>query len=180
MAFFTGKGDKGKSYICGGTHAKTCVEIVALGDLDELNSLLGVVRNMAVPAATKKLLVEVQNDLFTIQANVYRALVPKVGSVPALAAEKVRDMERVIAAIEKRVPPVRSFIIPGTTPASAWLDYARAVARRAERGVLTVARKKKLASPIFVYLNRLSSLLYALARDASARAKKREQGPSYQ
>jgi cob(I)alamin adenosyltransferase len=180
MAFFTGKGDKGVSYICGRKHDKTCVEIEALGNLDELNSLIGLIRSGAITTQFKKILYQIQEDLFVAQANVYQAMVKGGQSVPAFNKNKVRAVEQAIETLAKRLPAIKSFTIPGTTPVSAWFDYARTVARRAERSVLALGKKKKRALDILAYLNRLSSLLFVLARSVAARAKKRERAPSYE
>lgn len=157
---------------------KTCVEIEALGTLDELNSLIGLAKNQNLSREAKKILGDVQESLFIIQANVAHFMFPEF-KAPVFSKDQVRKMEKLIEEYETRVKPGRGFIIPGANPGAAWLDYLRTVARRAERNVLTHAKKRKLAPEIHAYLNRLSSLFFAMGRMAAKRARIKESHPRY-
>jgi len=178
--FYTGKGDRGESHIGKTKIQKTSPYIKAVGSVDELNSLLGLVKTKSSsPFST--ILHNVQEDLFIIQAHIGYAMIGK-GEPPELKKEKVTRLEAWIDDFEKQVQPVRGFVISGITEISAWLDYARAVARRTEIAILELQKTFKkggLHPNIFAYLNRLSSLLYAMARVSAKTSKKRESHPTY-
>ncbi|MDO8557364.1 MAG: cob(I)yrinic acid a,c-diamide adenosyltransferase [Candidatus Jorgensenbacteria bacterium] len=178
--FYTGKGDKGKSIIGKRKVDKTCLEISALGDLDELNCLLGAVRNEKLLPYHKKVISEVQENLFIIQANVAGAtLFYGEHKSPDFPAGKITEIEKIIDGLEREIKPAKKFVIPGETRESAWLDVARTVSRRVEREVLKVHKKRPLPPTIPAYLNRLSSLLFALARAEAKRVGKKERHPRY-
>ena len=176
--FYTGKGDKGTSRVGKKKYSKDSIILETLGDLDELNSFLGLVRSMLQNKKLAANIEVVQQHLFIIQAQVAVVMFPKFKS-PELKKEKVKWLEREIDVIEKKIRPERGFIISGATASSAWLDVSRAIARRAERTVTTFHRTYPLPREIIPYLNRLSSYLYALARLESVSRKIREQKPKY-
>ena len=173
---YTGKGDKGqtKLYHCDQRLSKSSLIAEALGSLDEINSFLGWCKVKAEERGEiGKILKETQNHLFSIQAELAGA--PK--KLPQIAVTKI---EKVVKKIEKELPPIKSFIVPGGTELSTMLDVARTIARRAERQVVSVSKDVKLSPATLAFLNRLSSLLYALARLANHRAGIEEKKPSYQ
>lgn len=189
--FYTGKGDQGRSYIGKKSVSKTCFEVEALGQLDELNSLIGVLKSQRIPKNLKGVLHTVQENLFTIQSHVANIMLgnkprrQKVG-VPTEASGfkvsefkkiKVEEIEKIINTIERSLPPLKKFVISGTNKTSAWLDLMRAKSRNVERSVLKIKKVDQLSQEIKAYLNRLSSLLFALAR-YEARTKK-ENNPTY-
>ena len=174
---YTGKGDDGKTsaFRCDQTRISKSSELPeALGALDELNALLGVVKMRAEDARIAGALRGAQEQLFVIQAQV-------AGADKRLAADAVALVEAEIAAIEGEIPPVTGFSIAGGTELSAMLDHARTVARRAERRLLAVSEAGVAALPseTKAYLNRLSSLLFALARLANHQAGVVEEHPRY-
>jgi cob(I)alamin adenosyltransferase len=173
---YTRKGDGGttKTLAQEGRISKSSLPAEALGTLDEINSWLGVCKVKA-PSELATILGEVQQNLFTIQAEV-------AGADKHLAAEKIVAIEAIIDAAEKELPPITSFFVSGGTELAASLDYARTVARRAERRVVAAreAGEIKLGDEGAKYLNRLSSLLYALARLANHRSGIKEEQPRYQ
>ena len=175
--FYTGKGDKGKSDLGKKKVSKLRPEVAALANLDELNSLLGLVKNKKLPRGFAAILERVQEDLFIAQANVGFLLVGGKYPPPVFRAEKVSWAEKLIDGFETEVKPARGFVIPGADIASAWLHFARAVSRRTE--ISLVPLKQKLEPQILAYMNRLSSLLYAMARAAAVRAGKKEKNPTY-
>lgn len=177
--FYTGKGDSGASTMDGKKYDKSSPGIEALGKLDELNSLLGVVRNQPMSANHKKMIRTVQEDLFIIQAIVYFALTGKSKDAPLVSADKIKNIEAFIDAAEKKIQPERGFVITGDTPAGAWLDLARAVSRTAERAVVSFSHSKKISLEALAYLNRLSSLFFAMARLTANTARKKEKHPDY-
>ena len=176
--FYTGKGDKGLSHVGKKKYPKDSLILETLGELDELNSFLGLVRSTVKNKKLAADLETVQQHLFIIQAQVAVVMFSEFKS-PGLKKDKVVWLEHEIQAVEKRIKPERGFVVPGATTDAAWLDVARAIARRAERSVTAFHRKYPLPQEILPYLNRLSSYLYALARSESARSKIKEQKPTY-
>lgn len=192
--WYTRKGDGGDTKTLregkGARISKSSCATEALGALDELNSFLGVVkvRSLALPLeAGGKTLVDIlhdaQNNLFTAQAEA-------AGADNRLAETKIKELETLIDTIEKKVPKVSSFYIPGGTPKGKWsaarelaalLDFARALARRTERRVVAGVEKReiRISPDTLTYLNRLSSLLYALVRFLHHRASVPESAPTY-
>ena len=181
---YTGKGDKGTTTLfgCDQRVSKSSAIAEALGSLDECNSYLGLAKvslaktNVLLPNGLSytAYLHRIQEDLFVIQAEL-------AGTPMSTSEERVRDIEKVIAEIEKILPPIRSFAIPGGTEASAILDVARTLARRAERRVTAVAEEgsRQVGEWTKAYLNRLSSILYAFARHANHASGITDSKPSY-
>ncbi len=183
MALFTGKGDDGmtKTFGCDQRISKSSAIAEALGALDEANSYLGIVKVLAEKcdvAVDGHMLADVihaaQGNLFIIQAEL-------AGAEKTILEEKLREAEEIVRAVEKELPPIKSFFISGGTELAALLDSARTLARRAERRVVAV-HEEGVASVGLVsraYLNRLSSVLYALARLVNHRSGITEQPPGY-
>lgn len=175
---YTGKGDDGKTGAFGCNQrriAKSSDLPEALGSLDELNALLGVVRVRAGEGRVASALRAAQEQLFVIQAQV-------AGAGKCLADDALPLVEAEIARIESEIAPVTGFSVAGGTELSAMLDHARAVARRAERRLLAVeegAAAVALQDRTKAYLNRLSSLLFALARLANHEAGIADERPRY-
>ncbi|KND51569.1 MAG: hypothetical protein AB202_03325 [Parcubacteria bacterium C7867-007] len=186
---YTGKGDGGttKTFGCDQQRISKATELPeALGTLDELNSFLGLAKIRAKKAqdsslsigkkhyAISAILRDVQETLFIVQAEVAGAP-KKVGKL------KVTYVEKLIAAVEEEIPPVVSFSIAGGTEVSALLDVARTLARRAERRVIAVheLELRNVSPHTRAYLNRLSSLLFALARLANHKSGVVEENPTY-
>lgn len=184
MSFFTGKGDEGTTKLfdtpSGTRISKSSTIFECLGQLDELNSIVGWARVVAsnhVVAdgkTNKKILREVQDFLFTIQAEVAGA--PK--SVPH---ESVIEMSSLINTIESQLPEVKTFLVAGGSEFSARLDIARAISRRAERRLVTLHESgdREIAEYSRAYMNRLSSLLYALTRWENHTSGIIEEPPQY-
>lgn len=181
---YTGRGDDGttKTFGCDQRISKSSAIAEALGALDEANSFLGVCKVKAgetdYRVNSKQLtgiVHEVQQNLFIIQAEL-------AGAGKSTSHEKVTAAEELIGAIEKELPPIRTFFISGGSDLAALFDVARTFARRAERRVVSVVETGGIAisKETLAYLNRLSSLLYALARLSNHRAGISEEPPSYQ
>lgn len=184
MALFTGKGDKGTTKLFdtpkGERISKSSPIFECLGQLDELNTVVGWAK-VACPddfdvkgRKGRELLHEVQDYLFTIQAEAAGA--PK--TVPQSSVEAISAL---INEIEKELPEIKTFLVPGGTEFSARLDIARAVSRRAERRLVTLheSGERSISESSRAYANRLSSLFYALTRLANQRAGIVEKPPSY-
>ncbi len=165
---YTKNGDNGKTsiYGCDQRISKSSAITEALGSLDEVNSFLGVckaqIHDSGFMIQDKKvwdIIHRVQNNLFTIQAQV-------AGADKKILEEDVLWLEKVISEIDKELPKIKSFLISGANDISANFDFARTLARRAERRVVAVSEENitKIDEFTLSYMNRLSSLLYALAR----------------
>jgi len=171
--YYTGKGDKGTSKMGARKMAKSDPLFELLGSLDELNSWLGVCQYKKLKA--------IQEDLFIAQAEIASIAISKIKSQKSKLQIKTNKLEEEIAKIDKIVPTITKFIIPGASELSAKLDYARTLARRAERSALKTneANKATSSAELIQYLNRLSSYLFALARLVNFRLKLKEHNPSY-
>ena len=146
--------------------------VAAYGDVDELNSALGVVRATSPTGFYDALLEAVQRDLFSIGGHLATpdpARVAKALEKADLSPERVVQFERVMDEAEQELAPLRSFVLPAGTPKSAGLHLARTVCRRAERSVVHLAHDNEVPPLFIVYLNRLSDLLFTLARLANHR-----------
>jgi len=177
MIFYTKKGDNGKSYIKNKSLNKDHVIFEVLGELDELNSLVGLVKNNVKEYKNK--LQNIQEDLFIIQAQIAWFLYPNFKK-PKLSEEKIKKIEKEIDEIEKKIKPEKRFIIPGKEVKSAWLHYLRAVCRRTERKIVKLNKKYKIEKETLAYINRLSSYFYALARFIVYKKGLKEDHPSYE
>ena len=170
---YTRKGDTGttKTFGCDQRVSKSSSIAEALGALDEANSFLGLARARTEGKDFKiksgkikfsELILEVQQNLFIVQAEV-------AGATLSIDAEKIKRVEKIVDEIEEILPPIKTFFISGATKNGAVLDITRTLVRRAERRVIAAKEegKIKINAETLAYLNRLSSLLYSLARIAS-------------
>jgi cob(I)alamin adenosyltransferase len=146
--------------------------VVAYGGVDELNAALGAARARAEGTDLNRLLLGVQRDLFAIGAQLAdpSRRVASRRAKAAFPAARVRRLEKAIDTRVAKLPPLRAFVLPGGTPMAARLHLARAVCRRAERSVVTLSHEAEVDPRIIVYLNRLSDLLFVLARFENHRA----------
>lgn len=154
--------------------------IEVLGAIDELNAALGLALVSLSAGPDADLLGAAQNDLFTLGAEL--AMAPGLRSkkpAPPLGNERVAALEEAITRLDQEVGPQRAFVLPGGSTAAAHLHQARAVARRAERRTVTLASEEEVNPTILRYLNRLSSLLHAMALRANQEAGVDEVHPSY-
>ncbi len=183
---YTRKGDKGttKTYGCDQRISKSSAITEALGSLDEINSFLGLVKvesvdvGWEIPGSALKLenfVHSIQETLFIIQAEV-------AGFPKPLSEDKVKELEKVIDEIEKILPPVKTFFISGGTKLGALFDTSRTIARRAERRVVEVSEESnvKISAESLSFMNRLSSILYALARLSNHKGGVAEVSPQYE
>lgn len=173
MKIYTRTGDRGTTGLFGGGRvSKHHQRVVAYGDVDELNSLLGVVRATPPTTLFDGELEQIQRDLFAIGGQLATPDPDRVRTAlekAALGPERVAAFETLIDAADGELPPLRSFILPGGSPKAAALHLARTVCRRAERTVVALAADEPVPELFLVYLNRLSDLLFMLARLANHR-----------
>ena len=169
--FFTRRGDDGYTDLIGGPRLpKDDLRIAVLGDVDEATSAIGFARATARHEETRAALLHVQKDLYLLMADVATVAGKAVGE-PRLTAERMDALERLIGSFDSRISIPREFVAPGDTLPGAALDVARTVVRRAERSVAHLLHDGEGASATMVaYLNRLSSLLFGLARFEDALA----------
>jgi cob(I)alamin adenosyltransferase len=171
---YTRTGDEGETGLFGGGRVpKSDIRVRAYGEVDELNAVLGwvVARLADADPELRERIVLVQGDLFSLGAHLATPTdAPSRRHLPPLPAERPARFEGWIDAAEEELEPLRSFILPGGTEAGAALHLARTVCRRAERAVVALEREEDVAPEILVYLNRLSDLLFDLARLANHRA----------
>ncbi len=176
MAFkiYTRTGDAGDTGLFGGGRVpKYHPRVVAYGDVDELNSVLGMVRATAPGEFFDPLFESIQRDLFAIGGHLATPdpeRVRKALEKAELAPGRVTEFEQLMDAADAELAPLTAFILPGGTPKAAALHLARTVCRRAERSIVQLAASDQVPDLFIVYVNRLSDLLFTLARVANARA----------
>lgn len=164
---YTRTGDAGKTRLGGGEEVpKSHVRVEAYGAVDELNSVLGLACTAGLTERHLEILRWVQNDLFDVGADLCR---PRksgetLSSALRIQASQVLRLEEGIDEVNAPLPALNSFVLPGGTAAAAWLHLARTVCRRAERRAWQLAESDSVNEPSLVYLNRLSDLLFVMAR----------------
>lgn len=156
---YTRTGDKGSTGLGGGVRVdKDHARVEAFGTVDELNSVIGMLLACELPDAIRAVLDDVQNDLFDVGSELAQ---PGRELIPAAYVER---LEQVLDGFNADLPPLKEFILPGGGVAAAHCHLARTVCRRAERRVVTLARSETINNDSLRYLNRLSDLLFVLAR----------------
>jgi len=173
VKIYTRTGDQGETGLVDGSRvSKDDPRVAAYGDVDELNAVLGVVRAHARDAALDGLLLQIQRDLFALGAQLADPTeqVAARKAKAAVAPERIQELEAAIDRHEAALTPLRAFVLPGGAPTGAFLHLARTVCRRAERTIVALGRAHKLDPLIETYVNRLSDLLFVLARDANRAA----------
>ncbi len=174
MKIYTRSGDAGDTGLYGGERvSKASTRVDAYGDVDELNSVLGVARlhrfGKGGDDDFDRLLAAIQSRLFDLGAELSNSKGKDLG-IPLVDAVDIEGMERAIDRAEEEVAPLKVFVVPGGSPLAAQLHVARTVCRRAERRVVALAAETTLRGEVVRYLNRLSDLLFTLARLANHRA----------
>lgn len=156
---YTRTGDAGETGLGDGSRVpKDSTRIAALGDIDELNSVIGVLLAAEPPAAVREVLTGVQHDLFDLGGEVC------IPGHTSITDEQIDRLERALDDFNAELAPLKEFILPGGTPGAAHAHLARTVCRRAERTLVGLARGETVNDAARVYLNRLSDLLFVIAR----------------
>ena len=194
MPIYTGGGDDGTTSLFGGERvAKHALRMELIGTIDELSATLGMAvvhlrdeetandagdparsstgsptQNDASPLAP--LVQRIQSELFIMGADVATPHEPRAYTIPRITLDHAATLEAAIDAADSELAPLTDFVLPGGTPAAAALHLSRAVCRRAERIAVALAQEEPLSKPILIYLNRLSDLLFTLARLANHQA----------
>lgn len=175
MKIYTKTGDDGETGLFGGPRvSKDDARIEAFGAIDELNAQIGVARTESLPASVQALLEQIQNDLFCLGAELATPD-PAARGTQWIGPSHVTTLETAIDKFQEQIEPLRQFILPGGSKAAASLHVCRVTCRRAERRIVTLGRVLRtqntdspLSNWIVQYVNRLSDLLFVLARAANA------------
>jgi cob(I)alamin adenosyltransferase len=164
---YTKTGDGGETALGDGRRVpKDHPRVAAYGSVDELNSVLGLLLAHHPQAAEAELVRSIQNDLFDLGADLCLPQSPdeKPGAKLRIQPEQAKRLEEAIDRLNADLPPLSSFVLPGGSPEAAWCHLARTVCRRAEREVVALRHGEPVNPQVVVYLNRLSDLLFVLAR----------------
>jgi cob(I)alamin adenosyltransferase len=178
VKIYTRTGDAGQTALLGGARVlKDDARVAAYGDVDELNAVLGLALAEGPAEVDALLLLQVQRDLFALGARLAdpTAAVADRREKAALGAADVERLERAIDEREATLPALTAFILPGGARPGALLHFARTVCRRAERAMVALHRRQPLEAALLAYVNRLSDLLFVLARAANHRQGKPEE-----
>ena len=172
MPMYTRTGDKGDTGLLGGKRLpKDHARLEAIGSVDELNAVIGVILPYYKGPKIESLK-EVQRTLFSIGAQLAS---PKPIAIKGIGPANIEKLEKDMNGIENALQPLRHFILPGGSKTAALLHFARTVCRRAERRVVTLSKKERIDPQIIIYLNRLSDWLFMLAREENARENVKEE-----
>jgi len=174
---YTRTGDQGQTALYGGGRVpKDHLRVEAYGSVDELNSALGVAVSFLRQRRVAAALQSIQNELFNIGAELASESGPRAekGRLFLDPEGKIAALERLIDDYDSKVPPLRTFILPSGSQGGALLHLARGVCRRAERAVVRLSREEDVNPHVLTYLNRLSDLLFVLARYVNKAARRPE------
>jgi cob(I)alamin adenosyltransferase len=164
MKIYTKTGDHGDTSLFGGQRvSKNHSRISAYGTVDELNAIIGMIRAADPDPALEIILERVQSELFVLGADL--ATPPEKNTrIDRIGAEHVQRLEKDIDLLEEKLKPLKSFILPGGSPGAAYLHLARTVCRRAERSTFSCRQSEIVSDEALIFLNRLSDLLFVMAR----------------
>ena len=168
MKIYTKTGDEGTTSLFGGKRvSKSELRIDTYGTVDELNSWMGVLRDLEVNQKRKTVLVEIQDRLFTIGSILATEPENTKVKIPSLSESDITFLEKEIDAMDAQLQPMRFFVLPGGHPSISWGHVARTVCRRTERLVIALHNLEKVDPYVIKYLNRLSDYLFVLCRAMS-------------
>lgn len=173
MKIYTKTGDAGQTALFGGTRVdKHDARVEAYGSVDEANAAVGLARALGRCPDLGPWLEDIQSDLFAVGAELAcpEEKLPKL-SIPRIDASRIAQLEGLIDRIDPELPPLKNFVLPGGTQGAAALHQARTATRRAERRVTHLSQQSRVNPAIVVYLNRLSDLLFVLARYENSQAE---------
>jgi len=168
MKIYTKTGDGGDTALFGGQRVpKDALRIEAYGTVDELNSILGIIRADGPGKELDPVLGTIQDQLFVLGADLATPRSLQKKGVLRIGIRETEYIEREIDRFDANLKPLKSFILPGGSPAAARIHFARTICRRAERAVVRLSRNEDIGDNCMMYLNRLSDLLFVLARYAN-------------
>jgi len=164
---YTRTGDDGTTGLGDGSHInKDSLRVEAMGDVDELNSVIGIMLTESVPETLITTLTQIQHDLFNVGGEIC------IPGYVILQQSRINDLEDIIDALNDDLTPLKEFILPGGTKAASYCHLARTVCRRAERKLVELHRNEKVTDISLQYLNRLSDLLFVMCRTINKQAGK--------
>ncbi|MBI4243716.1 MAG: cob(I)yrinic acid a,c-diamide adenosyltransferase [Planctomycetes bacterium] len=170
MKIYTKKGDKGETGLAGGQKvSKSHLRIRTYGTVDELNSVIGICINKVGDADIKNVLVEIQKDLFAIGGQLATASGGLKKEKTIVKEERITKFEKFIDKCMEEGGPIKSFILPGGAESASFIHLARTVCRRAETLIVELSEREHVDPIIIKYINRLSDLLFAIARALNKR-----------
>lgn len=179
MKIYTKAGDEGNTCFFGcGMVRKNDPRIEAFGALDELNSVIGITLCFVEDEKLRNTLIKIQHDLFTLGADLAGSEL-KADSLPRVTEQHVTELEAAIDEIEEKLGMPKKFILPGGTISSSFLHLSRTITRRAERTLVGLKEVMTINPVMLQYINRLSDLLYVLARQSNKELDVKEQQPMY-
>jgi len=184
LKIYTKTGDKGQTSLFGGKRVpKYDLRVEAYGTVDELNSLLGVIlsriqklkfKSQKYNSKVKSELTQIQNDLLTIGSALASPHSNKQQATSNRFEQRIEQFENLIDELTAKLPELKNFILPGGGEVGALLHFARTICRRGERRVVHLSKKEKIDENIVKYFNRLSDLLFTMARFVNYKEKKKE------
>lgn len=168
---YTRKGDKGTSQLLSvGRVPKDHLRLMVYGDVDELNSAIGVAMAAGLSSPLPTELLEIQHQLFVLGSQIAVPNPDEIGfEIPQITAQDTQTLEALIDALDAQLSPLKNFILPGGSLGAAQLHYARTVCRRCERQLHTLNRVESTPAPAATYINRLSDYLFTAARYENAK-----------
>lgn len=165
MKIYTKTGDKGETSLFGGGRvSKVSPRLKSYGTVDELNSSIGVARSCKLSAKGDEICEQIQNELFILGADLATPPDTRVKRVKRISEDHITGLENHIDSLQEALPPLKFFILPGGSPGGAALHLARTICRRAERETVACLSEDDISMTTVKYLNRLSDLLFVLAR----------------
>lgn len=175
VKIYTRTGDKGQTSLFGGKRvSKSSLRIEAIGTVDELNSALGVAVAQYQRSKIKDGLERIQNDLLDIGSVLASPSTMNPEPITNNLKNRVTDFEKLIDQLTEKLPELRNFILPGGGKADAMLHLCRSICRRTERRIVELTKKELVPNDILVYFNRLSDLLFTMARFVNYKEKQKE------
>jgi cob(I)alamin adenosyltransferase len=172
MKIYTRHGDTGETGLLSGVRVwKNSPRLDVIGTLDELNATLGLLRSERLPEQTDRLLEQLQNELFDAGTELAAAS-PAESPCPAISARHIQEIEATIDQYDAKLPPLTGFVLPGGVRSAAMFHVARTICRRAERQLAALVQldRQAVSPSMLAYINRLSDLLFVLARLSNAQA----------
>lgn len=168
IKIYTKTGDKGETSLLGGTRVpKYHQRIEAYGTLDELNSFIGLVRDLMKDSHTREVLLQIQNNLFIAESLLAAENISASEKLPQINPDDIAILEKEIDRMNIHLPELHSFIIPGGHPSVSYCHIARCICRRAERVTIELGTRFDIDNTVIQYLNRLSDYLFVLARQTA-------------
>jgi len=170
MKIYTKGGDFGETGLADGSRvSKNSLRVETYGEVDELNALLGVIRIYAHQEEYQKVLEYLQNTLFIVGSDLATANV-NMPNIPRLQKGEVEKLEKWIDQMDSELPKLQNFILPGGNVVAAYLHLARSFCRRVERMVVALKREEAINDEVLVFINRLSDLLFVMARHVNMKS----------